>query len=643
MASDAPGFRGHFYRPGYFTLPLFKFAFLFGLILATPVDALAAQYAELALSSTWKKLLHYESDLASPSGLKSAIHSPEFFLADDGPTNPAAELQASLTEMLRPLADHPDRHAKCRFPARLIWLRQHLPEHAAALAEIQCPAYAAWSGIKRVDSISVVFANGYLGNPASYYGHLFLKFNQTRAAGKSRLLDVTVNYGAILDQQDDPLTYIFKGILGGYDGGFSPADFYFHDATYGESELRDLWEYPLNLPKAALELIIAHAWEVDHKKYTYYFFHHNCAYRVAELLEIVEGIEVIPKRPWLLPQAVLQQISSASYQGQPLLAGKSYHPSRQSRLYAKHVALNASEQRVVEAIVHGASALDAPELRQLAPERRAAVIDTVLDYQQFAFDRSKQQAGARSSPEYFKALAARLALPPGEPPVVIGEVESPEQGRAPSWLQAGHAQHSRTGATKTLRFRPAYYDALDASRTQAWNGSLAMGDVLLEESARYWRIRQADLLAIDSTNPAVTGLPGDRGLAWKLRFGAEPERYTCSQCRVTRLQGDVGLGRRLGASDIFAALYAGGAVQTTGRFDGLGFARLSAAITFRPTPDFGVRLSHEQRRPFEADRQVSSATRAEFRLGIRQEYDLRLAWERDDEASRLTVGLGFYL
>ena len=622
---------------------MFKLALLLGLILLIPADASASHLAQLALNSTWQKLLLYEADRRSPSGLKSAIHSPEFFLAEDGPINPEAELRSTLAEMLRPLDEHPDGHAKCRFPARLIWLRQHFPEHASALAGIECPAYAAWSGIQRVESISVVFANGYLGNPASYYGHLFLKFNQARSTGKSHLLDVTVNYGAILDQKDDPLTYILKGILGGYDGGFSPADFYFHDATYGENELRDLWEYPLNLPKPALELIIAHAWEVDHKKYTYYFFHHNCAYRVAELLEIVEGIEVIPERPWIIPQAVLQRLFLASYQGQPLLAGKSYHPSRQSRLYGKHLALSASEQRVVETIVLGHARLGGPEVRLLAPERRAAVIDTLLDYQQFAFDRSKQQAGARSSPEYFQALAARLALPAGEPSGVAGEVESPEHGRAPSWFQAGYVQHSRTGSARTLRFRPAYYDALDASRAQAWNGSLAMGDVILEERAQRWRIRQADLLAIDSTNPAVTGLPGDRGFAWKLKFGAEPERYTCTHCRVTRLQGDVGLGRRLGASDIFAALYAGGAMQTNGRFDGAGFARLSAAVTFRPAPDFGIKLTHEQRKPFEASRRISSATRAELRLGIRQKYDLRFIWERDDEASRLTVGLGFYL
>ena len=82
--------------------------------------------------------------------------------------------------MLQPLSGDPDAHAKCRFPARLMWLREQLADYRDALADIKCPAFSAWAAIDDVASISLIFASGYLDNPASYYGHLFLKFNARR-------------------------------------------------------------------------------------------------------------------------------------------------------------------------------------------------------------------------------------------------------------------------------------------------------------------------------------------------------------------------------------------------------------------------------------------------------------------------------
>lgn len=620
---------------------LLKLHFLFVIPLICLVNAYADDFSLVAASTSWHRLVHYEVDRSSPSGFRSAIHSPEFFLADSGSIQPEAELEASLAAMLLPLAENADQHAKCRFPARLIWLRQQFPDKRDRLADIHCPEYVEWGDPAGIESISLVFANGYLGNPASYYGHTFLKFNQRKSAKKSRLLDLTVNYGAILDGHDDPVSYIIKGVTGGYDGGFSPIEFYFHDTTYGENELRDLWEYRLDLPQAATRLIVAHAWEVMKKRYVYYFFRHNCSYRAAELLEIVDGLEVIPRnRPWLIPQALVQEVAASRFDGHPLVAETIFHPSRQSRLYAKYEALDADARQWVAQIAGKAVAAADLAQRELPLAQQQAVLDTLLDYYQFSLDRGKKEGSYKSSPEYAAALAARLQLPPGGTEAVPTGAISPDHGRAPSWLQLGISHSRQAGTAALLRLRPAYYDILDAGSAQVKNGALSMGEVQLQLADEQLRVRQFDLLAINSMNPAVTGLRGDRGFGWKLKVGAEQERIACRACLVARAQGDIGIGRQFN-THLFAAVHVGGALQQYTDVYGAGFVRASGTVVFRPSAQLGFQFLHEERKPLRPEHRIDRINSLEGRLAMGRDSDLRLLWENDGR-SRLTAGWGLY-
>lgn len=604
-------------------------------------DAGAASLTQHSRTSSWLRLIHYEFDISSPTGLRSAIHSPEFFLSRSGQTDPEAELDASLAAMLEPVSGSEDAHAKCRFPARLIWLRENLPEHREALAPIHCPEFAAWSSIDDIDSLSLVFANGYLGNPASYYGHLFLKFNTRKEKKKSYLIDQTLNFGAIGTQHDDPFSYIVKGIAGGYDGGFSPVDFYVHNANYGENELRDLWEYRLNLPPAEVRYIVSHAWEVTQKKYVYYFFHDNCAFRVAELLEIVDGIKVTPRyRPWIIPQAVLQEVSKATYLERPLLAGKSFHPSRQTRLYQRFASLDASQRTLVAEIIDRRIRIAGPEIQGLPISEQQAVIDTVLDYHQIQKGNPQQGTG-KMSPAYVEALSARLRLPPGDASKPANEPVSPDASNAPGWIQIGMVHRQNGTDTQMLRIRPAYYDALDVSGTQARNSGLSMGDMLLELEGQRVHLRHLDLISIDSMTPAVTGLPGDRGAGWRLKAGLEQQRLACTNCLATRVQGDYGIGSLIGSAKVFGSIHAGGALQGHTDIDGLGFARLGTSLVVRPSPDFGFRIDHEARRPFDAGRSPYTVTSIEARTALGKKYDFRARWDRD-QTGRISLAVGRY-
>lgn len=610
--------------------------------MSSVLSAQAQSPLPLEHSEDGQKLVLYEPDQGSASGVRSAIHSPTFFLSEQGATDPATELKATLAAMLAPPSGANDAHAKCRFPARRIWLEQRLPEQAAALAEIDCPAFRAWAKPGQIDSISLVFANGYLGNPASYYGHSFLKFNHNQASKQSSLLDSTLNFGAILKQPDDPVTYIIKGVSGGYDGRFSPIEFYFHDATYGENELRDLWEYRLALPEAALRLIIAHAWEVTGKEYTYYFFRRNCAYRVAELIELASGLDIIPRhRPWVMPQALIQKMARTKYAGTPLVSATIYHPSRQSRLYQRYSALSADERALTKSIIEKSATPSGAQMRELPVQRQQAIIDILLDYYQFSLQRGKRDPGSRSPADYVEALNARFALPPDEEQAPQPIPDAPDGGHAASYAQAGVSHTAAQGKAIELRIRPAYYDTLDSGSAQAQNSALSMFDTYLTFERERWRIRRLDLLVIDSMNPAVTGLPGDQGTGWRFTLGIDEARIGCTNCRVTRAQGDIGIGHALRAAHLSVALHVGGGVQGGAPIDGWGFARIGASLVYRPDPRFGLSLSHEVRKPFRPGTPSGGLSQAEARLALSPEYDLRLRWDSDVQR-RVMLSLGHY-
>uniref|UniRef100_UPI00200CEDE6 hypothetical protein n=1 Tax=Escherichia coli TaxID=562 RepID=UPI00200CEDE6 len=93
--------------------------------------------------------------------------------------------------------------------------------------------------------------------------------------------------------------------------------------------------------------------------------------------------------------------------------------------------------------------------------------------------------------------------------------------------------------------------------------------------------------------PGVSGLPGDRGEAWRLRLGMEPAVPGChSDCVTPRAQGDWGTGRQLSRS-LYGLVMVGGAAQGSIQGHGIGFGRLTGELMARPAAGWTARLAHE--------------------------------------------------
>ncbi len=608
---------------------------LLGLCWLSSASARQNEATTLAMSPAWLQLLHYEKTLLTDSGWRSAIHDTDFFLTPEGNTRPADELQAMLAQLQTPATD-PEQSVLCRFPARALWLQKRLGLQLPHPFE-HCPSLRQWSRNNAIESVSLVFATGYLGNPASYYGHTLLKLNFSKQAIRSRLRDISINYGAIDAQQDDPVSYIFKGVFGGYDGGFSESEYFMLENNYAENEFRDIWEYQLALTPAERTLITAHVREVLGRRYTYYFFRKNCAYRIAELLEISDPLQFIPAyRPWTIPQSVLGQLEQQRPDGSPLLQATHYWPSRQARFYRRLDALDASERALFSALAREELTFASSDFQQQPLESRQRILDAALDYSQYVRDPETEKDA--QSPLYRSALQQRYLMPQGTPAAIRhSEPVSPHRGRKASWLQAGLINrdgHSALG----LRLRPAYYDWLDVDADHATHAALSMADLSLAVSDDEVRLRHFNIIAIESANPGRSGLPGDRGIAWNLKASVEPVNLECDSCLVPRLASDVGLGRQFTPS-LYAAAYVGGALQNDRADAGYAYGKTSLRMLYQLGRNTGVLADYG--RQFAFGGETRDTFQLEARQALGQDLDLRLRYEHD-EAREISVGLGYY-
>jgi hypothetical protein len=86
-----------------------------------------------------------------------------------------------------------------------------------------------------------------MNNPASMFGHTFLRVDKNREGPEQTLLNYGVNYAANVDTKNvNALAYAFEGLFGFFRGTFTLFPYYAKVQEYSNWESRDLWEYELD-------------------------------------------------------------------------------------------------------------------------------------------------------------------------------------------------------------------------------------------------------------------------------------------------------------------------------------------------------------------------------------------------------------
>lgn len=575
---------------------------------------------------TWLSLLHYEKPLVGSAS--SAIKTSDFFYSETGAVDAYAELKATLSAF----RDSPSE--QCKFPARSLFIS----EYVQPLTEVNCVQFDAFLSNINPTDLSLIYASGYLGNPASMYGHVFLKFNNTE---QSELLDNTYNYGARYPENEHPIAYILNGIFGGYDGYFANQKYHHQTLTYTESELRDLWEYSLSLGSKEITFLLAHLWELEQVPMTYYFFKQNCAYQIAKLLTIATNRSYLPKtKPWVMPFDIVTTIK----ENHPsLIKSVKYHPSRQEALYTRFAQLSDKERAALK------DALEAEEVSSyslteiLAPlndEQKKRVIDTAFDYFSYITQTKDDDALFAVQQNRKVFVDARFGLPPGKSNFAAKALKPPHDAQDTTLIQIGLVRNTSTGTQARIRFRANYYDLLTINPARIPFSELSTFDMKLYIDSEA-RIDFAELTALRITNlnAATTDLPGDSKLTWKLATGY---RELSVKNDMNSLYIDGLVGKSYSPKQNIA-MYGGLSTTATSKNNLGGYLAVGAEFggVTHISPQYSMSFSVGHQRYVNAPDQKRTYATWEQRFLNNQQYDVR-ALLRYNEEFEYSVSLSYY-
>ena len=302
-----------------------------------------AKTDNLAQHTIWRRLLYFyddQSSILSKKKTESLVDDPRFFLSDNGQQDSAAELDATLVALAKEFTsqttgnNQANIHIKtqannnsvlCRFPARVAWLKETLSIDDASLSA-ECPELDDWMATLAPEQLSIVFAEEYLDNPLSAFGHTLLRIDSKSSVADPNQISqaYALNYTVDGDPNDSFPIYATKSMIGSYDSAIEIDPYPQKLAKYLQDDERDTWTYQLNLTSSEVQQVIRHVWETKALKMPYYFTTDNCASEILRLIDVIRPQQNLLKQLAyvVVPSDVIQLLNS-----QNLLANATYTPA----------------------------------------------------------------------------------------------------------------------------------------------------------------------------------------------------------------------------------------------------------------------------------------------------------------------------
>lgn len=235
---------------------------------------------KLYKNSYWSKLLHYRNG-------SSEIDSSNFFISKDGKTDLKKELFETIDSL-----ENGENDVLCRFPLRVQWLKQNIPQLEKNIVSYSCPKLDEYLSAIDAKYVTMIFPTAHINSPASMYGHTFLRVSSDK---ETPLISNAINYAAKTTDSNG-FIFAYKGLFGEYEGRYSILPYYEKIKEYNNLEQRDIWEYDLDLKQDEIDRLVLHSFELKDAYSDYFFFKENCSYNILWLLEIArDDLDLVSK------------------------------------------------------------------------------------------------------------------------------------------------------------------------------------------------------------------------------------------------------------------------------------------------------------------------------------------------------------
>ncbi len=559
----------------------------------------------IANNKTWQHLILWRNNQAE-------VQSQGFYLVADNQRNPTTELYATLKLFAE------DTTAKCRFPARYYWLSTQLP-----FAFLKDDLVTCSNIPKHINNLSLILISGYLSNPASTFGHVLITL---QPFDSNRLLADSYNYGAKVPPNENSIAYIVKGLFGFYDATFTKSDFFKHDATYSRLEQRDMWEYELNLTEQEKKLVHYHLFEITNHNFNYYFIKQNCAYRVGELLEFIDGLDVVNRKtPWYAPEYIAHQVTEYDQNEQSkrkLVRNIEYHPSIQTRVYQAFDAMDASSQDVINDSI---SKQNLQKLANLSTDQQIQVLDFLLDYVEF---KSVTETDAAKYQNFKKDIVkSRIALPISNEQTQTLDKLPPTAGAKPSKLQVFTG--NTTGVGLTLFQKDPLNDAVDIDTV------FRAVDIKYQYRDKQSKELDLDLIKIRKFEDLSQKLKGEKKLSWEIGTGFSNDAFDTA-ARQHYVQGGVGGAYKILPNSLIYQMFVAVIHDQDKHYD------LTMNTGWIYKNDFAS-LNIEFERRVREGNGYKDQYLLMLRKALNKDYDLRLQWlKKQDLKQQVNFGISYY-
>ena len=494
-----------------------------------------AKLARLAEEREWHLLLHYKDNLLG--GVTSEQDDEGFFLSPRGKQNQEAELEATIDHFFSAdLVGRSQQPAQCAFIARYHWLKDRLHFDPARLPPLTCDRFDRWRAELDPQGISLIFPAAFMNNPASMFGHTFLRIDQKNQTEQTRILAYTIDYAAELPL-DVGFEYAYKGIFGGYKGFFSTPPYYLKVQAYRDIENRDMWEYQLNLTAVQIDRLIMHAWEMGNGYFDYFFFKENCSYHILSLLEYANPSLHLRDHfyLWTIPADTVRAVMA-----QPgMVSAITYRPSRSTLIKRKRDLLTPDERILSKHLTVDPSIAREPAFAGLALPRRTLVLDVASDYLRYKGESDDPEIKIyKERNRQILTERSRLSVP-SEVVKILPYTKQPDVGHRTSRAAIGGGWRNHD-SFEEVSVRAAYHDLLDPEDGYTPNAQIEMLSATFRRynRAEQARLERATLLNILSLSPMDELF---RAPSWKVNVGMQTIRHNaCPLCSNGVANGGIG-------------------------------------------------------------------------------------------------------
>jgi len=393
----------------------------------------------------WHILLHYRHTLF---GIESQIDDPDFFLAPDGKTNPASEMEETIAILFQPDTDAAKQYA-CRYGARFAWLKSKLGVAPGLYGDRICREIENLP----IESASLIFPTYYMNNPASMFGHTLLIVN---TGYENKRLFSAINYAARTENTDG-INFAIRGLLGLFKGYYSVMPYYKKIQEYSDINQRDIWEYSLNLEPDEIRRMIRHVKELDEVYTDYYFFDENCSYNLLYLLEAARPTVHLTDQfgVFVLPIDTIKLIYNEG-----LITGVDFRPSNSTRIKHQLSDLDNKSIRKVTALTIGEISARDIAASSSSREEKIRTLDLAINKIKYLYVKEEITRDKYRS-LILDALSARSTLGKADHDTDNVPVPPhPDQGHKSRRISLGFGGYDGD-MFQEVAFRPAFTDLLD--------------------------------------------------------------------------------------------------------------------------------------------------------------------------------------